>query len=164
MQQNLPNLVPRSLVDEAEGEIWQSKKICFFLIGCSIWLLPNPLSENWRGFPPAANFLQTQVLTWFFLRFSDENEKRIRKDERRKDLEVICHSGLNNFCNMIILLPKSQTCHPARAPLHLPHMLFWHKTLQTPPLFFFFFCIYEVAQSPYVNSILGTCCFNKIWR
>ena len=23
------NLVPRSLVDEAEGEIWQSKKICF---------------------------------------------------------------------------------------------------------------------------------------
>ena len=25
----LVNLVPRSLVDEAEGEIWQSKKICF---------------------------------------------------------------------------------------------------------------------------------------
>ena len=24
------NLVPRSLVDEAEGEIWQSKKIWFF--------------------------------------------------------------------------------------------------------------------------------------
>ena len=23
------NLVPRSLVDEAEGEIWESKKICF---------------------------------------------------------------------------------------------------------------------------------------
>ena len=23
------NLIPRSLVDEAEGEIWQSKKICF---------------------------------------------------------------------------------------------------------------------------------------
>ena len=23
------NLVPRSLVDEAEGEIWQSEKICF---------------------------------------------------------------------------------------------------------------------------------------
>ena len=23
------NLVPRSLVGEAEGEIWQSKKICF---------------------------------------------------------------------------------------------------------------------------------------
>ena len=23
------NLVPRSLVDEAEGEIWRSKKICF---------------------------------------------------------------------------------------------------------------------------------------
>ena len=25
----LYNLVPRSLVDEAEGEIWPSKKICF---------------------------------------------------------------------------------------------------------------------------------------
>ena len=25
----MANLVPRSLVDEAEGEIWQSKKICF---------------------------------------------------------------------------------------------------------------------------------------
>ena len=23
------NLVPRSLVDEADGEIWQNKKICF---------------------------------------------------------------------------------------------------------------------------------------
>ena len=32
-----------------------------------------------------------------------ENEKPMRKDERRKDLEVICHSGLNNFCNMIVL-------------------------------------------------------------
>ena len=55
-----------------------------------------------------------------------ENEKPMRKDERRKDLEVICHSGLNNFCNMIVPLPKSQTRHPARAqaPLHLSHMLF----------------------------------------
>ena len=37
---------------------------------------------------------------------------------------------------MIVPLPKSQTRHPVRAqaPLHLPHMLFWHtKTLQTPP-------------------------------
>ena len=55
-----------------------------------------------------------------------EKEKPIRKDERRKNLEAICHSGLNNFCNMIVPLPKSQARHPARAqaPLHLPHMLF----------------------------------------
>ena len=55
-----------------------------------------------------------------------ENEKPIGKDEMRKDLEVICHSGLNNFCNMIVPLPKSQTRHPAlaQAPLHLPHGLF----------------------------------------
>ena len=59
-----------------------------------------------------------------------ENEKPIRKDERKKDLEVICHSGLSNFCNMILPLPKSQTRHPARAQasLHLTN-----KTLQTPP-------------------------------
>ena len=48
------------------------------------------------------------------------------------------------FCNMIVPLPKSQTPHPARAkaPPHLPHMLFWHiKILQTPspvPSFSFF--------------------------
>ena len=30
-------------------------------------------------------------------------------------MEVICHSGLNSFCNMIVPLPKSQTRHPARA-------------------------------------------------
>ena len=52
-----------------------------------------------------------------------ENEKPIRKDERRKDLEVICHSGLKNFCNMIVPLLKSQTRHPARSssppsPIH----------------------------------------------
>ena len=54
-----------------------------------------------------------------------KNEKPIGKDERRKDLEVICHSGLNKFCNMIVPLPKSQTRHPARAKasLHLPHMV-----------------------------------------
>ena len=57
---------------------------------------------------------------------------------------------------MIVPLPKSQTRHPARAqaPLHLPHMLFWHKTLQTPPLFAFF-CAYEVEQSPHENSMWG---------
>ena len=53
-----------------------------------------------------------------------ENETPIRKDERRKDLEVICHSGLNNFCNMIVPLPKSQTPSSARSSSHLPHMLF----------------------------------------
>ena len=31
-----------------------------------------------------------------------EKEKPIRKDKRRKDMEVICHSRWNNFCNMIV--------------------------------------------------------------
>ena len=60
---------------------------------------------------------------------------------------------------MIVPLPKYQTRHPARAqaPLHLLHMLFWHnKTLQTPPpVRSFFFCVYEVAQSPHENNMSG---------
>ena len=81
-----------------------------------------------------------------------EKEKPIPKDERRKDLKVICHSGLNNFCNVIIPLPKSQTCHPARtqAPLHLPHILFWHnEMLQTPPPVQFFFAL---KRSPNLHT------------
>ena len=59
---------------------------------------------------------------------------------------------------MIVPLPKSQTRHPARAqaPLHLPHMLFWHnKTLHTPPPVRSFFYVYEVAQSPHENNMSG---------
>ena len=139
-------------MDEAEGEIWQStcKKICFSRLAAPFDSCPIP-SLTWFS---AANFLQTQVLA---ISLVGESEKPIRKDERRKDLEVICHSGLNNFCNMIIPLPKSLTRHPARAQalLHLPHMLFWHKTLQTPPPVRCFFCAYEVAQSPHENSMWG---------
>ena len=85
-----------------------------------------------------------------------ENEKPMRKVERRNDLEVICHSGLNNFCNMNVPLPKSQTCHPARSssPASLTHA-FLHKTLQTPPPVRISFCAYEVAQSPHENNMSG---------
>ena len=79
-----------------------------------------------------------------------ENEKQIRKDERRKDLEVICHSGLNNFCNMIVPLPKSQRRHPARAKAPISHTCLYKRL----PLFAFF-CTYEVAQSPHENSMWG---------
>ena len=142
------NLVPRSLVDEAEGEIWQSKKICFSWLAapfdsCSIPSLKidavflGKLSSN------SSSNLEISAV--------GENEKPIRKDERRKDLEAICHSGLNNFCNMIVPFPKSQTRHPARAqaPLHLPHMLFWHKTLQTPPPVCIFFAL---TRSPNLRT------------
>ena len=151
------NLVPRSLVDEAEGEIWQSKKICFSWFAapfdsCSIPCLKidevfhGKLSSNSRS-----NLEISAVNV-------GENEKPIRREEERfRFIEVICHSGLNNFCNMIVPLPKSQTCHPAcaQAPLHLPYMLCWHKTLQTPPPVRIFFCSYEVAQSPLENSMSG---------
>ena len=58
------------------------------------WLLHLTPGQSplWRGFPRQ---------TFFKLKFSleisavGENEKPIRKDERRKDLEVICQSGLN---------------------------------------------------------------------
>ena len=85
-----------------------------------------------------------------------ENEKLIGKDERKKDLDVICHSGLSKFCNMIVTLPKSQTPHPAcaQAPLHLPHMFFDTKLYKPLPLVSFF-CAYEVTQSPHENSMSG---------
>ena len=47
-----------------------------------------------------------------------EKEKPIRKDERRKDLEVICHSGLNNICNMIVPLPKYVRSSSPPSPTH----------------------------------------------
>ena len=77
----------------------------------------------------AANVLQTSSSN-LEISAVGENEKPIRKDERRKDLEVICHSGLNDFCNMIVPLPRSQTRHPARAqaPLHLSHKFFVVKS------------------------------------
>ena len=85
-----------------------------------------------------------------------ENEKLIlRKEERRKDLEVICHSGLNNFCNMIVPLPKSQTRHPARAQAPISNTGFFDTKLYKPLPLFAFLCAYEVAQSPHENSMWG---------
>ena len=148
----LSNLVPRSLVDEAEGEIWQNKKICFSWLAASFYSCAIPslkIDAVFRGkiFSNSSSNLEISAV--------GENEKPMRKVERRNDLEEIFHSGLNNLCNMIV--PKSQTRHPARAqaPLQLPHMLFWHKTIQTPPPVRISFCAYEVAQSPHENSMSG---------
>ena len=71
-------------------------------------------------------------------------------------MEVISHSGFNNFCNMIVPLPKSQTRHPARAqaPLHLPHMLFLTQNFRNPSPRSLF-SAYEVEQSPHENSMWG---------
>ena len=55
LDQKARNLVPRSLVDEAEGEIWQRKKICFFLLAAPFDSCPIP-SENLSGFPPQTFF------------------------------------------------------------------------------------------------------------
>ena len=66
-------------------------------------------------------------------------------------MEVICHSGLNNFCNMIVPLPKSQTRHPARA--QAPIFLAQNFTNHSPCSLFC--CAYEVAQSPHENSMWG---------
>ena len=121
------NLVPRSLVDEAEGEIWQSKKIFFFLIGCSIWLLSNPLFDAvFRGKLSSNSSSRLEISA------VGVNEKPIRKDERRKDLEVICHSGLNNFCNTIVPLPRSQTRHPARAQAPISQTCFLTQNFTNP--------------------------------
>ena len=122
------------------------------MIGCSIWLLSNPLFDAvFRGKLSSNSSLRLEISA------VGANEKPIRKDKRRKDLEVIYHLGLDNFCNMIVPLPKSQTRHPTcvLATLHLPHMLFWHKTLQNPLPVRIFLGAYEVAQFPHENSMSG---------
>ena len=129
---NMANLVPRSLVDEAEGEIWQSKKIWFFWLAAPFDSCPIPYLKIYAVFPCKLSSVSASHSSSNLEIFAvSEKEKLIRKDERRKNLEVICHSGLNNFSNMIVSLPKSQTRHPARAqaPLHLPHKFFDVKSV-----------------------------------
>ena len=75
------NLVPRSLVDEAEGEIWQSNKICFFLLAAPFDSCPSPLWKLTRF--SAANFLQTQVLDWKFPRLVKMKSDKKRREEER---------------------------------------------------------------------------------
>ena len=135
-------------MDEAEGEIWQSKKICFTSLAAPFGSCPIPSLKITRF--SAANFLQTQALTWKFNSAVGENrwapgekEKPVRKDERSKDLEVICHSGLNNFCNMIVPLPKiPNTSSSARSgsPPSPSHALLTQQNFTNPsPCSQFFF-------------------------
>ena len=65
-----------------------------------------------------------------------ENEKLIRKEERRKDLEVMPF-GIEQL--LIVLLPKSQTRHPARtqAPSPTHAFLTQNFTNSSPCLLFF---------------------------
>ena len=124
-------------------------KNLFFLIGCSIWLLSNPLFDTvFRGKLSANSSSSLEISA------VGENEKPIRKDERRK--EVICHSGLNNFCNMIVPLPKSQTRHPARTQAPISHTCFFDTKLYKPlPLFAFFLHLQGrpiSARKPHVGS------------
>ena len=132
-------------------EIWHSKKICFSWLAAPFDSCPIPslkIDAVFRG-KLSSNSSSNLEISPF-----GENEKPIRKDDRRKDLEVICHSGLNNLCNMIVPLPKSQTRYPAhaQAPLHLPHILFDTKLYKPLPVCTFF-CAYEVTQSPHENSM-----------
>ena len=65
-------------------------------------------------------------------------------------MEVICHSGLNNLCNMIVPLPKSQTRHPARAQAPISHTCFFDTKLYKPlPLFAFLFVL---TRSPNLRT------------
>ena len=89
-------------MDEAEGEVRT-----FVFLDWLLHLTPvqSPLSVKidvaFRG------KLSSNLSSNLEISAVGENEKPIRKDERRKDLEVICHSGLSNFCNMIVPLLKS---------------------------------------------------------
>ena len=70
-------------------------------------------------------------------------------------MEVINHAGLNNFCNMIVPLPRSQTRHPVRAQAPISHTCFFDTKLYKPLPLFAFFCAYEVAQSLHENTKWG---------
>ena len=138
------NLVPRSLVDEAEGEIWQSKKICFSWLAAPFDSCPIPsLTRFFRGKLSSNSSSRLEISA------VGVNEKPIRKDERRKDLEVICHSGLNNFCNMIVPLPKSQTRHPARAQAPISQTCFLTQNFTNPSPCSLFFVL---TRSPNLRT------------
>ena len=97
----------RSLVDEAKGEIWQRKKIFFFY-----WLLHStPVQSPLKIYAVFRGKLSSNSSSKLEISAVSEKEKPIRKDERRKNLEVICHSALNNYCNMIVPLSPGQTAH-----------------------------------------------------
>ena len=117
----------------------------FFLIGCSIWLLSNPhFDAVFRG------KLSSNSSSSLEIPAVGENEKPIRKDERRKDLEVICHSGLNwtTFAtgSYRYLNPK-HVIQGAQAPIS--HTCFFDTKLYKPlPLFAFF----ALTRSPNLRT------------
>ena len=95
-------LLRRSRLISFPGLLWTRPKARSGKVGKFVflhWLLhltpvQFPLWKLTRF--SAANFLQTQVLTWKFPQLV-KKETPIGKDERRKDLEVICHSGWTTF-------------------------------------------------------------------
>ena len=148
------NLVPRCLVGEAEGEIWQRN--CFSWLAAPFDSCPIPsltIDAVFRGKLSSNSSSNLEIST------VGENEKTMRKVERRNDLEVICHSGLNNFCNMTYryLNPK----HVIQRALKLPsisHTCFFDTKLYKPlPMFAFLFAL---TRSP--NLRTKTACREQI--
>ena len=136
------NLATRSLVDEAEGQIWQSKKICFSWLAAPFDSCPIPslkIDATFRG-RLSSNSSSGNFRGWW----KWKADKKRREEER---FGTNFHSGLNNFCNMIVPLPKSQTRHPARAqaPLHLQDMLTFQTLL---PVCIFF----ALTRSPNLRT------------
>ena len=72
-------------------------------------------------------------------------------------MEVICHSGLNNFCNMMGSYRYLNPKHVIQRALKLPSPThaFLTQNFTNPSPSSLYFCAYEVAQSPYVNSMWG---------
>ena len=70
-----------------------------------------------------------------------ENEKPMRKVERRNDLEVICNSGLNNFCTMIVPFYASSSARALKLPSISLACFFDTKLYKPLPLFAFPFAL-----------------------
>ena len=80
------NLAPRSLVDEPEGEIWQSKKD---------WLLHlTPVQSPLKIYAVFRGKLSSNSSSNLEVPAVGEIEKT---RGGKIWIEVICHSGLNNF-------------------------------------------------------------------
>ena len=150
------NLVPRSLVDEAEGEIWQSKKICFSWLAAPFDSCPIPslkIDAVFRGKLSSNSSPNLEISA------VGENEKPMRKVERRNDLKEICHLGLNNFATWSYRYLNPE--HVIQQALKLPsisHKCFFDTKLYKPlPLFAFLFAL---TRSPNLHT--KTACREQI--
>ena len=72
------------------------------------------------------------------------------------ELGLNYHSGLNNFCNMIVPLhPKHVIQRALKLPCISTHAFLTQQNCTNPSPCSQFFCAYKVSQSPHEKSMSG---------